>query len=241
MKAVYLSILLLALVSMPLFAQPVITQQPTNEVVTNGGTTVFSVTVSNAGPFSYQWQFNGVNLPTNGIITTMAGNGNNGYSGDGGAATSARLNQPQRVALDSHGNLFIADTFNNRVRKVDTNGIITTVAGGGSESLGDGGAATNATLNEPYGMAVDSTGNLLITDTYNYRLRKVDTNGIITTAAGNGTNGYSGDGGLATKAMLSGPSGVAVDSYGNLFIADLGNNRIRKVDTYGIKIGRAHV
>jgi hypothetical protein len=234
MKAVYLSILLLALVSMPLFAQPVITQQPTNEVVTNGGTTVFSVTVSNAGPFSYQWQFNGVNLPTNGIITTMAGNGNNGYSGDGGAATSARLNQPQRVALDSHGNLFIADTFNNRVRKVDTNGIITTVAGGGSESLGDGGAATNATLNEPYGMAVDSTGNLLITDTYNYRLRKVDTNGIITTAAGNGTNGYSGDGGLATKAMLSGPSGVAVDSYGNLFIADLGNNRIRKVDTYGI-------
>ena len=240
MKTLFLFSLWLALASTPLLAQPGISQQPTDQVMTNGGPAVFSVTVSNAGPFIYQWQFNGVNLPTNGIITTRAGNGNNGYSGDGGAATSARLNQPQRVAVDSHGNLFIADTFNNRVRRVDTNNIITTIAGNGPSYIGsysgDGGAATNANLNNPYGMAVDSSGNVFIADQGNNRIRKVDTNGIITTVAGNGTNGYSGDGGVATNAMLNLPAGVAIDTQGNLFISDLGNTRIRKVDTNGIII-----
>jgi hypothetical protein len=181
-------------------------------------------------------------VDTNGIIATVAGNGGYGYSGDDGAATNASLRQPWDVTVDSCGNLFIADDGNERIRKVDTNNIIATVAGNGTNSVsGDAGAATNAALSNPVGVAVDASGNLLIADNGNNRIlpqgssiRKVSTNGIITTVAGNGTNSYSGDGGAATNAGLYNPTDVTLDSYGNLFIADQGNNRVRKVDTNGI-------
>jgi sugar lactone lactonase YvrE len=209
-----------------------ITTQPTNQTVLAGSTAMLCVAVSGDGPFAYQWQFNGTNLP-NGIITTVAGNGSQGYSGDGGAATNASLRFPSGVAVDASGNLFIADMV-SRVRKVNPNGIITTLAGNGSPGFsGDGSAATNASLYNPLGVAVDAAGNLFIADKGNNRIRKVNTGGIITTVAGNGSSGYSGDGGAAINAGLYNPAGVAVDGFGNLFIADR-SNRIRKVDTNGI-------
>ena len=237
-------------------------------------------------------------VDTNGIITTIAGNGVRGYEGDGGPATEAKLYRPLSVAVDASGNLYIADDGNNCIRKVDTNGIITTIAGNGIEGYGgddgpailaqlrypsgvttdafgnlyiadqgnhrirlvkdifipkdtfdiiitvagngiqgysgDGGPATEAQVNDPSGVAVDASNNLYIADYFNNRIRKVDTNGIITTVAGNGTEGYGGDSGLATKAELNNPSGVAIDVLGNLYIADKYNNRIRKVNTNGV-------
>ncbi len=170
-----------------------------------------------------------------GIITTAAGNGLQGFSGDNGAATNASLDLPQSVAVDAAGNLFIADTQNQRIRKVDTNGVITTVAGISLKGrTGDGGAATNATLGSPSGVAVDSTGNILVADTGNAVIRRVDAAGIINTIAGNGVPGYSGDGGQATNASLNSPSGVCRDVFGNLFIADTGNAVVRKVEVNGI-------
>jgi sugar lactone lactonase YvrE len=169
-----------------------------------------------------------------GIITTVAGNGTNGFSGDGGPAISAQLKGPRGIAVDLAGNLFIADTYNGRIRKVTSDGVITTVAGIGtsSGSSGDGGPATSAQIGQPSGTAVDSAGNLFITDSD--RIRKVTIDKIIHTVAGNGSSGSSGDGGPATSARLYGPYGIAVDSAGNLFIADTYNNRIRKVTTGGI-------
>jgi hypothetical protein len=211
---------------------PTITQQPTNQFAINGGVAGFSVSVAGTGPFFYQWQFNGVNLPA--FITTVAGNGTRGYSGNGSAATNAELYGPGGLALDSGGNLYLADNGNNRIRKLDTNGIITMMAGGGSQDPGDGGPATNAFLNGPAAVAVDNLGNLFIADSYHYRIRKVDTNGVITTVAGNGTSGYSGDGNAATNAELNQPFGVSVDRLGNLFIADTVNQCIREVGADGI-------
>ena len=172
-------------------------------------------------------------LDLQGNFTLVAGNGSANYSGDNGAATSASLNAPSSVAVDASGNLFIADSGNSRVRRVDAStGIITTVAGNGTWGYsGDGGPATSAELSGPSGVAVDSSGNLFIADLGNSRIRRVDAaSHVITTVAGNGTIGSSGDGGPARSAELSGPSGVAVDSSGNLFIADSGANRIRRVD-----------
>ena len=171
-----------------------------------------------------------------GNISTVAGNGGYGYGGDGGAGTSASLDYPYGVAVDSAGNIYIADTDNQRIRKVDaTTHTITTVTGNGTAGYsGDGGAATSASLDYPYGVAVDGAGNLYIADTFNQRIRKVDASTHdISTVAGNGTAGYSGDGGAATSAILDHPHGVAVDGAGNLYIADEGNQRIRKVDTSG--------
>ena len=177
-------------------------------------------------------------VDTSGNISTVAGNGTEGFSGDGGPATSALLNRPVDVAVDSSGNLFIADRLNHHIRKVDTSGNISTVAGTGTAGLtGDGGPATGAQLNSPRSVAFDSSGNLFIADTFNYRIRKVDTSGNITTVAGNGTKGDLGDGGPATSAQLDGPSDVAVDTSGNLFIADTFNYRIRKVEALGSQAG----
>jgi hypothetical protein len=171
------------------------------------------------------------------IITTVAGNNSAGYSGDGGLATSAQLNAPTTVAVDGAGNLYISDNHNNVIRRVDAaTQIITTVAGQGppvpGNYGGDNGPATSAQLNGPRGIALDASGNLYIGDFNNNVVRRVDAvTQIITTVAGNNTAGYSGDNGLATSAQLWGPWGVSVDSLGNLYIADLNNNVIRKVDT----------
>jgi len=174
-------------------------------------------------------------VDTGGIITTIAGNGTLGYSGDNGPATSAKLSDPHNVAVDSSGNIYIADTINNCIRKVNTKGIITTIAGnGGYGYSGDNGPATSAQLLNPTDMVVDSSGNIHIADWGNHRIRKVNKRGIINTVAGNGIEGYSGDNGPATSAQLADPYSVAVDSSGNIYIADTNNNRIRKVDTGGI-------
>jgi uncharacterized protein (TIGR03437 family) len=169
-----------------------------------------------------------------GIISTVAGNGNLGFSGDGGPATSAKLASPSGVAVDGTGNLFIADYGNNRIRKVTPAGTISTVAGSGLNlgDTGDGGPATSAELDYPAGVAVDGAGNLFFAEST--RIRKVTAAGIISTVAGNGTQGFSGDGGPATSAELDQPNAIAVDSAGNLFIADWENNRIRKVTPAGI-------
>ena len=233
LKPLVLVVAILVGCALNLRAQPVITNQPASQTNLPGTTVSFSVGVNGTGPFTYQWQFNGTNLPN--IITTVAGNGSYNFSGDGSAATNANMRYPSGVAMDKAGNLFIADANNYRVRKVDTNGLITTVAGNGSIGYsGDGGTATNAAIYYPAGVVVDAAMNIFIADYYNNRIRKVDTNGIITTVAGNGSSGYSGDGGAATSATLDDPIGVAVDAGGNLFIADYYNSRIRKVDTNGI-------
>jgi len=170
---------------------------------------------------------NVVRIVANGVISNFAGTGTAGSSGD-------QLNGPQGLAVDSAGSLYIADTQNNRVRKV-ANGVITTFAGSGTAGFGgDGGAATSAQLNAPFGVAVDAAGNLYIAEFSNNRVRKVSTNGNIGTLAGNGVSGFSGDGLQATSAQLNGPQGVAVDSAGNVYIADTANNRVRKVAANGV-------
>jgi uncharacterized protein (TIGR03437 family) len=170
-------------------------------------------------------------------VTTVAGGGTpSPTEGDGGPARSATLFVPAGLAVDAAGNLYIADAAANVVRRVSPAGTITTFAGGGSSSqglVGDGGPATSAVLRAPAGLATDAAGNLYIADSGNSRIRKVTPSGTITTVAGPGLSGVLGDGGLGINATLRGPTGVAVDGNGNLFIADLGNNRIRKVSVDG--------
>lgn len=179
-------------------------------------------------------------VDTNGIIFTIAGNYSMGagYSGDTGPATNATLNNPNGVAVDYLGNIYISDQFNNVIRKVDTNGVITTFAGngagGGTDGLGDGGAATDAIFNDPSAVAVDTVGNVYISDDLDSLIRKVDTNGIITVVAGNYNYGYGGDGGPALSAEISSPNGLCFDAVGNLYISDSDNNVVRKVDTNGV-------
>ncbi|MEO8593304.1 MAG: hypothetical protein ABI759_08280 [Candidatus Solibacter sp.] len=183
-------------------------------------------------------------IDTLGIINTIAGSGTvnanlgtpGGFSGDGGPATSARLNAPHGVGVDAAGNVYIADTTNYRIRKVARDGIISTVAGTGEitlpflNNLGDGGPATRATL-IPWDVKADAAGNLYISDWLGHRIRKVDAaTGIITTVAGTGTAGFSGDRGAASSAAINAPTGLTVDSQGNVYFADSLNHRIRKIN-----------
>ena len=166
----------------------------------------------------------------------MAGSATPILSGDDGPALSAQLSAPNAVAVDSEGNVFVADYNNNRVRRISTDGLISTVAGNGMAGgfSGDGGLATSAAIWGPDAVALDGSGNLFIADNINRRIRKVSTSGIITTVAGNGNPGFSGDGGQATKATIWNPYGIALDASGNLFIADNANGRVRKVSANGI-------
>jgi len=168
------------------------------------------------------------------IVTTVAGNGVEAFGGDGGLAINASLDAPTAIAIDPSGNLYIAET-GGRIRRIDAlSGIITTIAGNGKlgdNGTGDGGPAIKASFREPFGLAFDRTGNLLIADDLDHRIRKVDlTTGIITTFAGTGRADILGDDGPATAAGLNFPQSLAVDKQGNVFIADYQNHRIRKVD-----------
>lgn len=180
-------------------------------------------------------------IGSDGTIRTIAGTGTSGYSGDGFAATLANLNlavfpgpMPQGVAVDDEGNVYVADYFNHRVRRISPSQTITTIAGTGEPgSGGDGGPASEATLSHPVGLAVDRAGNLYIADSGNSRIRVIDRNGRIRAFAGTGEPGRSGDGGLALAARLDGPAGIAIDRAGNLFIADSANHMVRVVRTNG--------
>ena len=171
-----------------------------------------------------------IRIDRRGLYTTVAGSGAAGYGGDDGPATRAELNAPRGIAIDRHGNLFIADFLNDRVRKVDRHGVITTFAGNGRRGLsGDGWPASSVELWQPIAVAVDAADNVYIVEGATSRVRKVDASGVMTTIAGTGQAGFSGDGGPANRADLQDPSDVAVDTKGNLYIADRDNNRIRKV------------
>ncbi|MGE5186079.1 MAG: DUF4215 domain-containing protein [Acidobacteriota bacterium] len=173
-------------------------------------------------------------VDTTGTIATVAGTGGFGLGGDGGAATSAQVANPFDVAVDQLGRVYIADTFDHRIRRVELDGTITTVAGNGIAGFaGDGGPATSAELASPDGVFVDSTGRILIADTYNDRIRRVGLDGTITTIAGDGTPAFAGDGGPAVSASLQKPNGVAVDSLGRVIIADTYNLRIRRIELDG--------
>ena len=180
--------------------------------------------------FSHQIQ----KIDRKGIISVVAGNGykektsgDGGFSGDGGPATDAELNEPSALTFDSTGNLYICDWWNHRIRKVDKHGIISTIAG-------------SSEMADPQGIAVDNSGNIYFADHSNNRIRKINTNGIVVTIAGTGyvgndhRGGYSGDGGPASAAELSYPHGIALDAKGNLYIADQFNHRIRKINSDGI-------
>lgn len=168
-------------------------------------------------------------------ITTIAGTGTPGYSGDGGAATAALLHNPGHLAADVHGNLFFTDYYNNVIRRIDAAGVITTIAGTNVYGYtGDGGPATLAKIYAPNAIDIDPAGNLYFADQGNNAIRKISVSGIISTVAGTGTAGYTGDGIAATASEINQPDGVGVDGSGNIYIADTYNDRVRKVDAAGI-------
>ena len=174
-------------------------------------------------------------ISTDGIIRTIAGNGSGGFFGDGGPATAAVLNGPVGIVLDNTGNIYFADANNHRIRKINTAGIINTIAGSGSTgSSGDGGPATAAKLDFPFTLALDAIGNIYIGDFLNNKVRKVTTGGIISTIAGTGAGGYSGDNGSATDAKLRLPYGLIVRSNGDIYFDDYGNSAVRKINTSNI-------
>lgn len=177
-------------------------------------------------------------MSPDGMVTTVAGNGMPGYSGDGGPAIEAQLNLPVsqsappagRIAADNSGAIYIADTLNHAIRKVDTDGIITTIAGTGAAGNGGEGVATEQALNMPSDVAVDGDGNVYIADTFNSCIRKVDTAGQMTTVAGHcGELGYEGDGARASESLLNRPYGIELDTEGTLYIADTHNHVLRAV------------
>lgn len=167
-------------------------------------------------------------VSTSGVITTVAGNGLAGYNGDNQAATLAEMNGVSGLAIDRLGNLYVADMYNNRIRKINLTGYIETIAGSGVGSFsGDNGPASAASLYSPFSLTFDTIGNLYVADEGNHRIRKISSTGIITTFAGNGTNGFSGDFGPATSASIS-VYGLCTDRYNNIYFCD--NNRIRRID-----------
>jgi trimeric autotransporter adhesin len=178
-------------------------------------------------------------IDLSGVISTIAGSGTSGYTGDNGPATDAQLNEPGGIALDLGGNIYVAEYMNNSIRKVDASGIITTIAGGiVSGYSGDGGPATSARLKKPIGISISAFGYVYIADTWNNCIREINPKGMIGTVAGTGTLGFAGDGGNATAAKLSKPTGVYVDATNSIYIADWGNDRIRtlKVPTSSSEI-----
>jgi hypothetical protein len=246
MKQLYIFIIATFLIfSTKSFAQNISTLYGTTEGYSGDGN--LAVNAQFDGPTDLTYDTNGNlffvdgqnsvvrKIDTNGIISTIAGNGTPGYSGDGGLATEAQLYVPYGIVFDSNNNLYISEIGNNVIRKIDANGIISTIAGNGIQGyFGDGGLATDAQLNGPFGITFDNNNNLYIGERYNNVIRKIDTNGIITTIAGNGTEGYSGDGGPATSALLYGCRSVTFNDNGDLYIADGNNHVIRKIDTNGI-------
>lgn len=203
----------------------------------------YGVTVDSSDNVYFTSSLNDVfKLTPGGELTLIAGGSRAGFSGDGGPAPSAELNlgnagvgPASGVAVDTAGNLYIADTSNHRIRRVSGEGVITTIAGTGTNAFsGDGGPAVQAQLAFPAGLAFDRAGNLYVSDRSNNRIRKIGRDGIITTVAGSGTYGYRGDGGPALAASLSGPTGIAFDERGNLYIADTGNDGVRRVSPAGI-------
>ena len=202
----------------PTGALDVIIGTPAGIATDGNGNVYFSSSLSSLG----RNQSFVLRIDSNGILTHVAGNPVAGYSGDGGPANSAMLNAANGVGVDQSGNLYIADTGNNRIRKVSTNGSITTIAGTGTAGYsGDGGPATRAMLNGPGLLAVDAIGNLYFGDWSSARIRKISTTGNISTIAGNGTPGYSGDGGPATSAQLGTVAGLAVDHSGNVYFSEV--------------------
>jgi len=203
---------------------------------------VWDVIADNAGNFYFtdgtSTNYSIRKVDSNGIISRYAGNNTSGYSGDGGPANAAQLNYAQALAFDYAGNLLISDAGNRIIRRVNSVGIITTIAGipGSYGYSGDGGQATSAQLASPAGLCTDAAGNIYYADQGRHVVRKIDINGIITTIAGiAGTNGsYGGDGGPATSALLNSPTDVCIDPSGNLYISDRGNHAIRKIDLNGI-------
>ena len=170
-----------------------------------------------------------------GLVATFAGTRDQGYGGDGGPASDAQLMDPANVAVDAAGNVYVADRRDNRVRKIDTSGMITTVAGTGDPgNAGDGGPASQARFRRPEGVAVDSSGAVYVADRDNNRIRKIDASGTITAFAGTGDRGNDGDGGPASQAQFRSPEGVALDSLGNVYVADRDNHVVRKIDPSGV-------
>ncbi len=175
-----------------------------------------------------------LNVVTAQTITTVAGNGNTSFTGDGGQATSASLLNPNVVAVDANGNFYIGDGFNYRIRKVDGSGVINTIAGTGSfGSTGDGGPAMLAKFGSLGGMVTFTTGEIYFSDKSNHKIRMINAGGTITTVAGTGTAGFSGDGAAATLAQLNNPGGIAKDALGNIYVADQNNHRIRMITPSG--------
>jgi sugar lactone lactonase YvrE len=171
----------------------------------------------------------------NGGITTVVGTGKRGFSGDGGPAALARLNDPEALAVGPDGALYIADSRGDRIRRVGSDGVITTVAGTGTRGFsGDGGPAVLADLSAPSAVAVTADGALYIADSVNARVRRVGPDGVITTVAGTGERGFSGDGGPAVRAQLFAPSDIVATGDGSIYVADPANNRIRAVDRDGL-------
>jgi sugar lactone lactonase YvrE len=225
-----LAILGLALATSPLLAQGTVTQATTVPLLLPG-----ALAYNSTGNLYFAETANHVvrRIDTAGVLTIIAGTGTQGFSGDSGLASAALLDSPTGLAISATGTLFLADTHNQRIRRIDAaTGIITTIAGTGIAGYaGDGALATAATLNLPGPIALDAAGNIFFADTGNHRIRRIDAaTAIITTVAGNGTQGFSSDGTLATSASIDSPAGIALDATGDIYLADTHNQRIRRID-----------